>query len=79
VNRLDTSASSPSPRLSTFSSIKVNKEERANIACEGLEVEPPPETRDIVGALGFSILIRGLVINIGGLELDEQPIHNEGS
>jgi hypothetical protein len=56
VNRLATSASSSSPRLSTCSSVIDNKEDSANIAGEELEAEPPPETRAMVGALGFSIL-----------------------
>jgi hypothetical protein len=56
VNQLATSASSSSLRLSTYSFVINNKEDRANIADEGLEEEPPRETRAMVGALGFSIL-----------------------
>jgi hypothetical protein len=55
VNGLATSANSSSPRLSICSSVINNKE---NIAAGELEKEPPPETRAIVGALGFSILAR---------------------
>jgi hypothetical protein len=32
-----------------------NKEDRANKAGKWLEEEPPPETRAMVGASGFSI------------------------
>jgi hypothetical protein len=56
VNRLAISASSSSPRLSTCSSVMVNKEDKSNIADEGLEEAPPLETRAMVGAPGFSIL-----------------------
>jgi hypothetical protein len=58
MNQLATSASSSSPRLSTYSSVMVNKEDKANIAGEGLEEKPPPETRAMVGAPEFSILAR---------------------
>jgi hypothetical protein len=34
----------------------VNKEDKANIAGEVLEEEPPQENRAMVGAPGFSIL-----------------------
>jgi hypothetical protein len=34
------------------------EEDRSNKAVEGLEAEQPKETRDMVGALGFSILAR---------------------
>jgi hypothetical protein len=33
-----------------------NKEDKPNKVGEGLEAEPPPETRTMVGAAGFSIL-----------------------
>jgi hypothetical protein len=56
VNQLATSANSSSPKLSTYSSVMINKEDKENIAGEGLEKEPPLETRAMVGALGFSIL-----------------------
>jgi hypothetical protein len=36
----------------------VNKEDKANIAGEGLEEEPPLETRAMMSAPGFSILAR---------------------
>jgi hypothetical protein len=36
----------------------VNKEDKANIAGEGLEEDPPPETRAMVRTPGFSILAR---------------------
>jgi hypothetical protein len=53
VNRLATSASSLSPRLSTCSSMIDSKENKANIAGEGLEEEPLPDTKAMVGAPGF--------------------------
>jgi hypothetical protein len=53
VNRLATSASSSSLRLSTCSSVIDSKEDRANIESEGLEEEPPLDTKSMVGALGF--------------------------
>jgi hypothetical protein len=56
VNRLATRARSSSPRLSTCSSLIDNKEDKENIAGQGLEEEPPPDTRALVGAPGFSIL-----------------------
>jgi hypothetical protein len=56
VNRLAISTRSSSLRLSTYSSVIDSKEDKANIVGEGLEEEPPPKTRYIVGALGFSIL-----------------------
>jgi hypothetical protein len=56
VNQLATSANASSPKLSTYSSVMINKEDKENIAGEGLEKEPPLETRAMVGALGFSIL-----------------------
>jgi hypothetical protein len=46
------------PRLSTYSSVIDNKEDRANIAGEELEAELPLETSAMVGAPGFSILAR---------------------
>jgi hypothetical protein len=52
-----TSASSSSLRLSTCSFVIDSKEDKANIAGEGLEAEPPLETRAMVGAPGFSILL----------------------
>jgi hypothetical protein len=58
VNRLAISPSSSSSRLSTCSSVMVNKEDKENIAGEGLDEEPPPETRAMVGAPGFLILDR---------------------
>jgi hypothetical protein len=56
VNRLATSANSSSLSVSTYYSVIDNKEDRANIAGEELEAEPPPETRAMMGVLGFSIL-----------------------
>jgi hypothetical protein len=53
-----------------------NKEDKANIASEGLEEEPPLEIRAMVTRvlnLGPS-----LVVNLGGLELAEQLVHGEG-
>jgi hypothetical protein len=41
-----------------YSSMMVNKEDRANIAGEGLEEDPPLETRAMVRTPGFSILAR---------------------
>jgi hypothetical protein len=70
VNQLVTSASSSSSSLSTCSSVTDNKEDRANKVGEGLEVEPPPETRAMVGA-GVLNLSPGLVVNLTGLELAE--------
>jgi hypothetical protein len=58
MNQLTTNASSSSPRHSTCSSVIDNIEDRVNKVGEGLEAEPPPETRAMVGAPGFSILIR---------------------
>jgi hypothetical protein len=49
VNRLATSASSSTLRLSTCYSMIVNKEDKANKVGEGLEEEPPLETRTMVG------------------------------
>jgi hypothetical protein len=40
-------------RLYTCSSVMVNKEDRGNIVGEGLEEEPPLETRVMVGVSGF--------------------------
>jgi hypothetical protein len=58
MNQLVTSANSSSLWLSTCSSVLVNKEDKANIADEGLEEASPLETRAMVGASGFSILAR---------------------
>jgi hypothetical protein len=70
MNQLATSASSSSPSLSTCSSMTDNKQDRANKVGEGLEVEPPLETRATVGA-GVLNLSPGLVVNLDGLELAE--------
>jgi hypothetical protein len=43
-------------RLSTYSSMIDNKEDKANIVGEGLDEESPPETRAMLGATWFSIL-----------------------
>jgi hypothetical protein len=56
MNRLATSASSSSLRLSTYSSVTDNKKDKVNRASKGLEEEPPLDTRAMVGALRFSIL-----------------------
>jgi hypothetical protein len=56
MNGLAASARSSSPRVSTCSSVMVNKEDKANMAGEGLEEEPPLGTRAMLGALGFSTL-----------------------
>jgi hypothetical protein len=58
MNRLATRGNSSSPRLSTCSSVMINKEDKTNIADEGLEKAPPSKTRVMVGVLGFSILVR---------------------
>jgi hypothetical protein len=55
---MDTSAISSSLRLATYSSMIDSKEDRANKAGEGLEAKPPPKTKIMVGAPGFSILAR---------------------
>jgi hypothetical protein len=60
MNRLAIGANSSYTRLSIYSFVIDNKEDKANIASEGLEEEPPPETRARMGALGFSILARVL-------------------
>jgi hypothetical protein len=45
------------PEAFTCSSMIDSKEDRANKAGEGLEEEPSLDTRVMVGALGFSILV----------------------
>jgi hypothetical protein len=58
MNQLATSARYSYLRLSIYSFMIDNKDDRINKAGEGLEAEPPLETRATVDALGFSILSR---------------------
>jgi hypothetical protein len=48
-----------------------DKEERANIVGQGLEAEPPLETRAMVGCTRVLNIGPSLVVNLGGLELAE--------
>jgi hypothetical protein len=54
----------------------VNKEDKANIAGEGLE-EAPPLDQGHGGCIRVLNHGPGLVVNLDGLELAEQLIHGE--